>query len=153
MQKVEEKIGDKTLAGAQTGTGFESELLSHLQEGVPGLSREQVSAGAGLIFKFLKHKLDDQDFTTLDTLVPESDELADAAPPEEPAQQIFSGINQALGGSQLVKLGNLSALATTFGKIGIGPDKLTLFVDKLLEYISQQGGDSLHQLVARALKS
>lgn len=150
MHKVEEKVED---GGTQTGAGLGSELVSYLQEGIPGLSREQVTAGAGLIFRFLKHKLDDQDFTTLDTLVPESDELADAAPPEEPAQQIFSGINQVLGGSQLVKLGNLGALAATFGKIGIGPEKLPMFVDKLLEYVHEQGGGSLRQIVARALKS
>jgi len=149
MQKVEDQVS----RASQAGTIGQSELVGYLRSGVSGLSQEQATAGAGMIFRFLKHKLDDQDFTTLDTLVPESDELVTAAPPEEPAQPIFSGINQALGGRQLALLGNLGTMAASLAKLGIAPDQLTAMVERLLDYVREQGGDSLREVVARALKS
>lgn len=134
----------------------QSELVRELAARIDGLGLEQANAGAGLIFRLLKHKLDDQDFATLDTVIPESDELAANAPRYEEGNLLTStlgGINPALGGGQLAQLGNLTALVDGFAKLGLGPDMVPRFVAQILDYVQAEGGDQIRQLVEKVLKA
>ena len=134
----------------------QTELVQTLTTRLVGVSVEQAADGAGLIFRLLKQKLDDQDFATLDTVIPESDELAAAAPRFEQGNLLpgmLGGINPAVGGSQLAELGNLASLAGCFTKLGLGPEMVQQFVQEILAYVQQQGGDQIKQLVEKALST
>ncbi len=132
----------------------ETELVKYLQSELPTLNVEQIANGAGLVFRQLKHQLDDQDFATLDTVIPESDELALHAPEDV---RVLSGglnaINPALGGEQLAHLGQLSSLVGSFQRIGLEPTLVPQFVQFVLNYVQKQGGNQLFQIVEKALKA
>lgn len=133
---------------------LETGLVKMLCSELPEVSAEQVAGGASLIFRQLSHQLDAQDFATLDTVIPESDELAAHAPEDvRVLSGSLSGINQAIGGDKLAQLGNLASLVNSFQHIGLRPDMVPRFVQLILGYVQQQGGDQVHQIVEKALKA
>lgn len=132
----------------------QSELIRRVGAQLEDFSPEQTRTGASLIFRWLKHHLDDQDFDTLDTLIPESAPLAARAPAiEESDGHLFGGMRTAVGGNQLAVLGSLATLAGSFAKVGLKPERLPEFVQLLLSYIDAVGGPELRRTVARALQS
>ncbi|PKL75883.1 MAG: hypothetical protein CVV27_13110 [Candidatus Melainabacteria bacterium HGW-Melainabacteria-1] len=132
----------------------ESDLVQMLVNQLDLVSPEQAAGGLGLMFRQIKHKLDAQDFATLNTVIPESDELAASAPPFENGNStagLLGGLAPALGGGQLASLGPLASLAGCFAKLGLSAERVPRFAQLLLDYVQQQGGEQIRELVEKGL--
>lgn len=114
-----------------------------------GVSKEQAEAGLGLILKLAKDKLG-ADFSQVSNVIPEANNLVDAAPSEE--KSAGGGLlgmlvdKVGLGG-----LGKLTDLAASFQKLGLDMDKLQEFVKTILAFVESKGGTVVKDLLNKVL--
>lgn len=115
-----------------------------------GVNEEQASGGVGLLLKMAKEKLGDGDFSKLADILPETDQLIDAAPSEEAAggglMGSIGGLVSSLGGGNS-QLGNLASLAGGFSKLGLDMDMVTKFLPIVLAFFQGKGGDGITELL------
>ena len=109
-----------------------------------GVTREQAQGGAGAIFKRAKSNLSTKDFGKVANVVPQMDTLLKAAPEIEKSE--------GLAGGALGKLGGLSSLSSSFSKLGLSPDMLGKFMPIILSYVQSKGGNSIGDLLSKAVK-
>lgn len=111
-----------------------------------GVSSQQASGGAGLLFKMAQEKLSLQQFSQLTSAVPEASRLLGAAP--STGGGMMGMLGKAVGG----KGGDLAALAGGFSKLGMDPGMIKKFMPLVLNYVQQQGGAGVAGLLQQALK-
>lgn len=130
-------------------------LVKFLSEQLSGLNQEQAAGSAGLIFKLVKDQLGSQDFATLSTVVPESEDLI-AQAPETGGGGLMGTLGSlagALGGESLGQLGKLATLASGMQKLGLSPEMLAQVMPLILQFVQEHGGDGIRELVEKALKA
>ena len=114
-----------------------------------GITEEQASGGAGMIFNLAKEKLGG-DFSQITDAIPDVGGIMDQAP------DMGGGIMGALGGlaSSLGgdSLGNLASLASGFSKLDLDAGMISKFVPIILDFVKEKGGDSLMGLLSGVLK-
>ncbi len=116
-----------------------------------GVSDEQASGGAGLIFKLVKDKLGAGDFGQIKNAVPEVDGLIDSAPEAKGLGGMLGGLASSLGGGA-GKLGGLASLAGGFKNLNLDAGMIQKFVPTILSFVQSKGGDSVKGLLENVLK-
>ncbi len=116
-----------------------------------GVSDEQATGGAGLIFKLVKDKLGAGDFGQIKNALPEVDELIDSAPKAKGVGGMLGGLVSSLGGGA-GKLGGIASLAGGFKKLNLDAGMIQKFVPTILSFIQSKGGDSVKGLLENVLK-
>lgn len=127
------------------------DLIQKLTQEI-GVTGEQAKGGAGLLFKLAQDKLGSDEFSRLDTSLPETDVqgLIDAAPEGGGGGLggMLGGLASSLGGGAV---GNLASLASGFSSLDLKADLLGKFVEVISNFIKQKGGDQALALFKKAL--
>jgi hypothetical protein len=130
-----------------------NELSSHT-----GLSPELVQKGLGALLSFIKTQLGEENFSKLQSSLPEASALTSryesAPPPEESAHQ-GGGLFEAVSGLAGKLLGGKSGegidLLSTLSKLGFKPEQIESFLPKALELIKSHLSPELIQKLLAAL--
>lgn len=125
------------------------ELLQQLVEKL-GVTDSQASGGTGLILQMAKEHLDGADFSKIAEYIPGAESLIAAAPSEEGegVMGMLGGIASKLGAD---KLGDLAGLASGFSKLDLDGGMIQKFISIITDYLKENGGDSVQQLLANVL--
>lgn len=110
-----------------------------------GVSSQQASGGAGLLFKTARERLSTEQFSQLAAAVPEASRLLGAAPAGGGAMGM---LGKALGG----KAGDLASLAGGFSQLGLDTGMIQKFIPIVMNYVQQQGGAGAAGLLQQAMK-
>jgi len=123
------------------------ELLNMLTSQL-GVSEDQASGGAGMIFSLAKEKLGG-DFSQVTDAIPDVSGLIDKAP--DTGGRLLGaigGIASSLGGDSL---GNLASLASGFSKLDLDAGMITKFVPVILDFVKGQAGEGVMGLLNKVL--
>jgi hypothetical protein len=123
-----------------------SKLIGSLVDSL-GVSEQQATGGAGAVFREAKDNMSPGDYTQLLDTVPGIDSLISAAPE---AGGLAGKASSLLGGSAGSVKG-MTALADSFGKLGLSPDMVNQFVPVILDFVQSEGGQQAMELVKNAL--
>lgn len=124
------------------------DLLKQLTEQL-GVSEDQAKGGAGLIFKMAKEKLSGSEFSQVTDAVPEAEPMMAAAPAGGGGGMLGGLLSKiGLGG----KLGSMATIIAGFKKLGIGSDKIQGFIQTILKFVQEKGGDGLKNILSGVLK-
>lgn len=110
---------------------------------------QQAEGGAGSLFKMAKDNLSSDDFSKIANVVPGMDRMLGAAPEPEESSGWMGTISSVFGGAE--KLEGMSALKSSFGKLGLSSDMVGLFMPIVLDYVKEKGGDDIMNLLKSAL--
>lgn len=146
--------------------------LTELLVGKLGVTQPQAVGGAGSIFQLAKKQMTAGNFAKLSGVVPGMSKYLAAAPATSTAATgsgtgAFAGAAaKALGGSSGLdgtsplggqaavvggKLATLQQLAPAFEQLGMKQKLIGKFVPVVVDYVQQQGGASMAQLLSGAL--
>ncbi len=124
------------------------ELLNKLTEQL-GISNEQARGGTGLLFKFAKDQLSNDDYQAVAGEVPEIGELAKDAPETGGLAGVLGGLASSFGAE---KLGGLASVVGGFDKLGLDQEMVGKFVSVVLSYVESRGGSQVKGLLEKVLK-
>lgn len=152
------------------------ELIKLLTDNL-GVEEKQAKGGAGLLFQLAQQQLGDGDFGKVAEFVPGVGDLLKEAPQAGGggiagalgglAASAMGGGNEApqagallgaLGGltsgmgGQAAALGNLASLAGGFSQLGMDTGMVSKFIPLVLEFVQNQGGDEIKNILANVLK-
>lgn len=113
--------------------------------GETNLSKDQVSAGLGLLLKLAQQRMGD-DFSKVQGFLPEADQLIADAPQAGALGGLAGGLLGAFGGG---KLAGLASLLSAGQQAGLDESSLTAVAQKAVAFIESQGNGEL----AGALKA
>ena len=116
-----------------------------------GISDEQATGGAGLIFKLVKEKLEAGDFGQIKNILPEVDELIASAPKAKGLGGLLGGLASSMGGGA-GKAGALASLVSGFKNLDLDSDMVQKFVPVVASFMQSKGGDTLKGLLEKVLK-
>jgi hypothetical protein len=111
-----------------------------------GVSDQQASGGAGLLFKLAKDKLSSEQFSQISAAVPEASTLVSAAPAS--GGGVMGMLGKAMGG----QAGDLASLAGGFSQLGMDAGMIQKFIPIVLEFVQQRGGAGVAGLLQQVLK-
>lgn len=124
-----------------------NQLVSNL-----GISEGQAKGGAGMLFKLAQEKLSGGEFAQIAENVSGVDDMI-AAAPATGGGGLMGAVGGALssfgGGSG--QLGALASLAGGFDKLGLDSGMIGKFVPVVLDYVRNQGGDTVANLLKGVL--
>lgn len=115
-----------------------------------GISTNQASGGAGSIFQVAKQNMTTQDFASVADVVPGIDQMLDAAPEAGGGSGSLGRISSMLSGSSK-KLGGVTGLTGSFEKLGLDAGMVNAFIPIILDYVKNQGGETIANLLKAAL--
>lgn len=121
--------------GSMPGMSSADPLLGALSSQL-GISGTQASGGLGSMMSLVKSKLSTQDFSQVTKAIPGTESYIKTA-------------QQALGSSGSIT--DMAGLKSAFTKLGMTPEMVNKFKPVVLETAGQLGGDSVKQLLAKAL--
>ena len=116
-----------------------------------GISDEQASGGAGLIFKMAKEKLGSDDFSQVSSAIPDIENLISSAPESSGIGSALGGLASKLGGGA-GQLGNLASLAGGFKQLNLDSGLISKFMPIVMSFVQSKGGDSIKGLLEKVLK-
>ena len=116
-----------------------------------GISNEQASGGAGLIFKMAKEKLGGDDFGQISSAIPDVENLVSSAPESGGIGAALGGLASSLGGGA-GQLGNLASLAGGFKKLNLDSGIIGKFIPIVMSFVQSKGGDSLKAILEKVIK-
>ena len=122
-----------------------SKLIGSLVD-LLGVSPEQATGGAGAVFREAKNNMSAGDYSQLLNAVPGIDSLIAGAPE---AGGLAGKASSLIGGSSSMK--GVTALADSFGKLGLAPDMVNKFIPVILEFVQGEGGQQAMALLQNAL--
>ena len=124
-----------------------NQLVSNL-----GVSEDQAKGGAGMLFKLAQDKLSGDEFAQIADKVPGLDEMVSAAPDAAGGGLMgaVGGLMSKMGGGSS-DLGALASLAGGFDKLGLDSGMVGKFVPVVLDFVRNQGGDSVGNLLKSVL--
>lgn len=111
-----------------------------------GVSDQQASGGAGLLFKLARDKLSSEQFSQISAAVPEASTLVGAAPAS--GGGVMGMLGKAMGG----QAGDLASLAGGFSQLGMDAGMIQKFIPIVLEFVQQRGGAGAAGLLQQVLK-
>jgi hypothetical protein len=117
-----------------------------------GVSEEQAKGGAGMLFKLAQDKLSGDEFAQIADKVSGLDDMISAAPDAAGGGLMgaVGGLMSKMGGGSS-GLGALASLAGGFDKLGLDGDMIGKFVPVVLEFVRNQGGNSVANLLQGVL--
>ena len=116
-----------------------------------GVTEDQATGGAGLLFKLAKEKLGDTDFSQISQNVPTVNDLIKSAPESGGVAGALAGLTSTLGGGGS-QLGSLAGLASGFSKLGLDTGMISKFIPVILSFVENKGGGAVRGLLAQALQ-
>ena len=116
-----------------------------------GISDEQASGGAGLIFKMAKEKLGGEDFSQVSSAIPDVENLISSAPESGGIGGARGGLASSLGGGA-GQLGNLASLAGGFKTLNLDSGLVSKFIPIVMSFVQSKGGDSLKGILEKVIK-
>ena len=124
-----------------------NQLVSNL-----GVSEEQAKGGAGMLFKLAQDKLSSGDFAEITDKVSGVDDMLSAAPAAagDGLMGAVGGLMSSAGGGA-GNLGVLTNLAGGFDKLGMDSGMIGRFVPVVLDFVRNQGGDTVGNLMKDVL--
>jgi hypothetical protein len=136
------RMGGVPAAAAASGVSeaaTSSELVTLLVNQT-GVSKQQAAGGAGSIFSLAKQRLSPADFSKVANAVPEMNSLLAAVP---------GGVSP--GSGIMGDLSGMAGVVSNFQALGLGQDMVSRFIPVILNYVQQQGGTSVMNLLQGAL--
>ena len=134
------------IVSAEIGKAQSSDLVGMLTSQL-GVSEQQATGGAGLLFNFAEGQMGSADFNVVSSALPEVSGLMGAAP--EGGSGVLGSGSSLLSGSSS-GLGDLTGVASSFTDLGMSPDMVNEFVPVILEYTQSAGGEQAMQLLKGA---
>lgn len=116
-----------------------------------GISDEQATGGAGLLFKMAKDKLGGADFSQVTGAIPDVEKLISSAPGSGGITGALGGLASSLGGGA-GQLGNIAALAGGFKKLNLDSGMISKFIPIILTFVQSKGGDAVKGILEKVLK-
>ena len=116
-----------------------------------GISDEQATGGAGLLFKMAKDKLGGADFSQVASTIPDVEKLISSAPKAGGIAGALGGFASTLGGGA-GQLGNLAALASGFKKLNLDSGIVSKFIPIIMSFVQSKGGDGIKGILEKVLK-
>jgi len=113
-----------------------TDTLSSLLASQLGVTQNQATGGAGSVLSLAKEKLPSMDFSTLTKLIPGSDTLMKSA----------KDLGAVTG-----PVTNNAGLESAFSRLGMGPDMVPKFVQKMGDFVGKTGGDTAKNLLTSLL--
>ena len=117
-----------------------------------GISNEQASGGAGLIFKMVKDKLGGDEFGQLSSTVPDLENLISSAPKSGGIASALGGLVSSLGGGGGGQLGSLASLAGRFKNLDLDSGVINKFIPIIMSFVQSKGGDTAKILLEKVIK-
>jgi len=117
-----------------------------------GDSEEQAKGGAGLLFNLARDKLSGDEFAQITDKVSGLDDIVSAAPDASGGGLMgaVGGLMSKIGGGSS-DLGELASLAGGFDKLGLDSGMVGRFVPVVVDFVRNQGGDSVGNLLKGVL--
>ncbi len=125
------------------------ELIDNLTKGL-GINEDQAKGASGLLFKLAKNKLG-SDFTQVENVVPEVDDMIKSAPESGGIGGSIGGLISGLGGS-VGKMGDMASLASGFKKLGLDKGMVAQVTPMILNFVQSKGGDTVKTVLEKVLK-
>lgn len=126
------------------------ELIQQLTQTL-GVQEDQAKGGAGLLFQMAQQKLGAEKFAQVSDCVPGMSDMLAAAPESGGGLAgAIGGLAGGLGG-QAGNLGNVAELAGGFSKLGLNPGSMGQFVPIILNFVQNQGGEGVKDMLASVL--
>ena len=116
-----------------------------------GVSDEQATGGAGLLFKLAQEKLSSGDFSQVRDAVPGIEDLISSAPQAGGLAGALGGLASSFGGGG-AQLAGLAELAGGFKNLDLDSDMIGKFIPVVLSFVQAKGGDTLKQVLAKVLQ-
>jgi len=116
-----------------------------------GISDEQATGGAGLLFKMAKDKLGDADFSQVSSAVPDVEKLISSAPESSGIAGALGGLASSLGGGA-GQLGNLASLASGFKGLNLDSGIASKFIPIIMSFVQSKGGDTVKGILEKVMK-
>ena len=113
-----------------------------------GVTEAQAEGGAGMLFRLAQQKLDGDEFAQIADKVSGLDDMVSAAPDVTGGGLMgaVGGLMSGIGGESN-SLGTLASLAGGFEKLGLDSGMIGRFVPVVLDFVRNQGGDSVGNLL------
>jgi len=116
-----------------------------------GVSDEQASGGAGLLFKLAQNKLSSGEFVQVADAVPGIEGLISSAPQAGGLAGALGGLASSFGGGG-GQLAGLAELAGGFKNLDLDSDMIGKFIPIVLSFVQSKGGDTLKQILTKVLQ-
>jgi hypothetical protein len=116
-----------------------------------GVSDEQATGGAGLLFKLAQEKLSSGEFAQVKDAVPGIENLMAEAPQAGGLTGALGGLASSLGGGGS-QLAGLAELAGGFQNLGLDSGMIGKFIPIVLSFVQSKGGDAIKQMLAKVLQ-
>jgi hypothetical protein len=126
------------------------DIIQRLMESL-GVNEDQAKGGAGLIFKVIREKLGDANFSKIAESVPGVEKLIGDAPKAKGGLSgAIKGIASALGG-KAETASDAAGLVSGFSKLGLGSGMIAQFASAIVSFVQEKGGDELKGLVEKVM--
>ncbi len=116
-----------------------------------GVSDEQASGGAGLLFKLAQEKLSSGEFAQVKDTVPGIENMMSSAPQAGGLSGALGGLASSFGGGGS-QLAGLAELAGGFKNLDLDSGMIGKFIPIVLSFAQSKGGDAIKQMLARVLQ-
>ena len=116
-----------------------------------GVSDEQASGGAGLLFKLAQEKLSSGEFAQVKDAVPGIENMMSSAPQAGGLAGALGGLASSFGGGGS-QLAGLAELAGGFRNLDLDSGMIGKFIPIVLSFAQSKGGDAIKQMLARVLQ-
>jgi hypothetical protein len=116
-----------------------------------GVSDEQASGGAGLLFKLAQEKLSSDEFGQVKDAVPGIENMMSSAPQAGGLTGALGGLASSFGGGGS-QLAGLAELAGGFKNLDLDSGMIGKFIPIVLSFVQSKGGDAIRQMLARVLQ-
>lgn len=114
-----------------------------------GVSTKQAEGGAGLLLELAQQRLSPTEFVSVANAIPAISDVISKAPKlaSRPGGPLRDLLNRWFGG-----LGGLTVLATRFEKLGCDRSMIRKFVDTLIGFFQEKGGEEVAALLRVVLR-
>lgn len=157
------KAGSALLAPQASATTASDAVQGSLVDALTsklGVTPAQASGGAGALLGLAQGKLSADDSSALATAIPGLDQIIGSAPKIDAAatqgNDLLGQANSLLGGSNKLlgdnsSLQTLATLAPAFEALGLDASMAQQFLPVILDYVNQNGSDTLMKALQTAL--
>lgn len=113
-----------------------------------GITSDQGAAGAGSILRYVKQKLDEDDYKRISDLIPGIHHILTTGPTAADTELVES---VAVIESENPEVASI-VLKNNFDLIGLAPDMVEKFIPIMIDYVKTQGGETDANLLKTALR-
>ena len=131
-------VNAQSLSSLSKSVGLVDQLMQ-----AADVNKEQATAGAGTLFEMAKGSIDAKDFEQIADVVPDMDKMLDAVPSlgENSESLLSTTAHSVMGMPQVI---------STFEKLGISKEKISLFTPVMVKWVENKGSKHLGNLLKNA---